>query len=100
MISCAFVAAFTIFSQALSCTSLYNGEKSKHLYEQNWTGHLATVTVVLNLFRHVASLLQKMATSRAHKAQTRIETLGLLQKVQEQSLLFVAKILYKVYNAM
>ena len=61
----------------------YNGEKLKRLLEQRWTGHLATVTAVLNFFQHITSLLQETVTSRACKAETRIKTSGLLQEVQE-----------------
>ena len=59
----------------------YNGEKLKHLLEQKWTGHLAIGTALLNSFQHITSLLQEMGTSRAHKAKTRIEALGLLPEV-------------------
>ena len=75
--------------------SHYNGEKFKRLLEQGWTGHLATVTAVFNSFQHVTSLLQEMGISRARKAERRIETSGMLRKVQEHSFLFIAKMLYK-----
>ena len=55
----------------------YNGEKLKRLHEQRLTGHLATVTTVLNSFQHTTSL-QEIDTSRAHKAETCIEASGLL----------------------
>ena len=74
----------------------YNGEKLKRLLEQRWTGLLAAVTAVLNSFQHITSLLQEMGTLRAHKAETCIEASGLLREVQEQSFLFIAKMLYKV----
>ena len=77
---------------ALHC----NGENLKRLFEQRWTGHLATVTAALNSFQHITSLIQEMGTSRGHKAEARIEASGLLQEVQEQSFLFIAKMLYKV----
>ena len=69
------------------CGSLYNfflkltfalhckDEKSKRLLDQRWTGHLDAVTV-LNSFQHITSLLQELGTSRAHKAETRIEASG------------------------
>ena len=74
----------------------YYGEKLKCLLKQRWTGHLATVTAVLNFFQHVKSLLQEMGTSRAHKPETHIKASGLLQDMQEQSFLFIATMLYKV----
>ena len=73
----------------------YDCEKLKHLFEQRWTGHLVTVTAVFKFFQHMTSLLQKIGTSTAHKAETRIEASGLLQEVQEQSFLFIAKMHYK-----
>ena len=70
----------------------------KRLLEQRWTGHLATVTAVLNSFQHVASLLREMGTATAHQAETRIETSGLLREVQGQSFLFCCKdVLQGVY---
>ena len=74
----------------------HNREKLKRLLEQRWTGHLATVTAVFNSLQHITSLLREMATSKTHKAETRIETSGLLREVQEQSFLFIAKMLCKV----
>ena len=56
----------------------YNGEKLKRFLEQRWTRHLATVTVVLICFQHTTTLFKKMATSRAHKAETCIEASSLL----------------------
>ena len=63
--------------------------------------HLATVTAVLNSFLHTTSFFQEMGTgtSRKHKAETRIEAPKLLRKVQEQSFLFISKIIYKVFIA-
>ena len=53
----------------------YNGEELKRLLEQRWTGRLTTITVVLNSFQHITSLLQEMGTSKTHKAETCIEAL-------------------------
>ena len=77
----------------------YNGEKLKHLLEQRWTGHLATVTAALNSFQHITSLLQEIGTLREHKPETRIEGSELLREVQEQRFLFIAKMFYKVCTA-
>ena len=60
---------------------------------------MAALTAALISFQHITSLLQEMGTSRAHKAEMRIEASGLLRKVQEQNFLFIAKMLYKVYIA-
>ena len=51
----------------------YNDEKLKRLLEQRWTGLLAAVTTLLNSFQHMASRLEKMATSRAHIAKNAYE---------------------------
>ena len=56
----------------------YNGGKLKRLLKQKWTGHLATVTAILNSFRHITSLLQEMGTLRAHKPETHIKASGIL----------------------
>ena len=96
MIFCTFVVVFTIFFRKPTVPLYYNGEKLKRLLEQRrWTGHLATVTAVLNSFQHITRLLQEMATSRADKAETRVEASGLLREVQEQNFLSIAKMLYK-----
>ena len=55
---------------------------------------MATVTAVSHSFQHITSLLQEMVTSRVHKAETRIEASELLREGQEQSVLFIAKILH------
>ena len=76
--------------------SLHNNrENLKRLLEQRWTSYLATVTAVLNSFQLITSLIQEIGTSRAHKAQTPTEASGLIREVQEQSFLFIAKMLCK-----
>ena len=82
------------FFRKLTVALHYNDEKLRRLLEQRWSGHLATVTAVLNSFQHITSLLREMSTS--HKVETRIEVSGKLQKVQQQSFLFIAEMLYKV----
>ena len=71
------------------------GATLKRLLEQRWTGHLATEIAVLNSFQHIISH-QEISNSRAHKAETSIETSGLLRELQERSFLFIAKMLYKI----
>ena len=66
-----FVVIFAIFFCKPTVALHYNSEKLKGLLEQRWTGHLATVTAVLNSFQHITSLLQEMSVSRAHKAEIR-----------------------------
>ena len=66
---CTFVVAFHFSLRKLTVALYY----VKRLLELRWTGHLATVTAVFNSFQYITSLFQEMATSRAHKAETRIE---------------------------
>ena len=82
-----FVVVYNVFRKPTIALH-YNSKKLKRLPDQRWTGHLATVTAVFNFFQHVTLLLQEMGTLRAHKAETRIETSGLLREVQKNSILF------------
>ncbi|KAL1272019.1 hypothetical protein QQF64_031035 [Cirrhinus molitorella] len=38
----------------------YKGERLKRLLEQRWTGHLATVSVLLNNYKEITSLLTEI----------------------------------------
>ncbi|KAL1268635.1 hypothetical protein QQF64_033998 [Cirrhinus molitorella] len=42
----------------------YKGERLKRLLEQRWTGHLATVSVLLNNYKEITSLLTEIDSVR------------------------------------
>ena len=49
--------SFYNFFRKVTITLYYIGEKLKCFFDQRWTGHLATVTAVLNSFQHAASII-------------------------------------------
>ena len=74
----------------------HNGINLKCLLEQRWTGRLVTVTASLSFFLTYNIASPKNEYFKAHKAETRIEAFAPLREVQEQSFLFVTKMLHKV----
>ncbi len=74
----------------------YKGERLKRLLEQRWTGHLATVTVILNNIKEITSLLTEIDSVRAHGPELRMEAVGLLREITAPSFLFIAYLVHEV----
>ncbi|KAI2645227.1 Zinc finger MYM-type protein 1 [Labeo rohita] len=74
----------------------YKGERLKRLLEQRWTGHLATVSVILNNFEEITSLLTEIDSVRAHGPELRMEAVGLLREISTPSFLFIANLVHEV----
>ena len=99
-------AAFKDFFEA--CNSLYTffrkptvamhytGRHLKRLLEQRWTGHLATVSIILKSFDDIKSILTDADTVLDYGAETRMEATGLLRKVSDPSFMFLANLTHKV----
>ncbi|KAL7381763.1 hypothetical protein ABVT39_010907 [Epinephelus coioides] len=77
---------------------LYKGETLKRLLDQRWTGHLATVKVVVKSFHNIATLLIEMENTRGLGAEVRIEATGLLCAVTQRSFLFIAHLVMKLLS--
>ncbi|KAI7789318.1 putative homeobox-containing protein 1 [Triplophysa rosa] len=74
----------------------YKGERLKRLLEQRWTGHLATVLVILKNFKEITSLLTEIDSVRAHGPELRMEAVGLLREMTASSFLFIANFVHEV----
>ncbi|KAK0138889.1 hypothetical protein N1851_024562 [Merluccius polli] len=74
----------------------YKGVHLKRLLEQRWTGHLATVSVILKSFDDIKSILTDADTVLDYGAETRMEATGLLRKVSEPSFMFLANLTHRV----
>lgn len=74
----------------------YKGDTLKRLLEQRWTGHLATVTVVLKSFDDIFSLLSEIDSNRAFGTELRIEAAGLIRAVSEPSFEFIGRFVQKI----
>lgn len=74
----------------------YKGDTLKRLLEQRWTGHLATVTVVLKSFDDIFSLLSEIDSNRAYGTDLRIEAAGLIRAVSEPSFEFIGRFVQKI----
>ncbi|KAJ0066809.1 hypothetical protein NL108_002860, partial [Boleophthalmus pectinirostris] len=74
----------------------YKGAHLKRLLEQRWTGHLATVSVILKSFDDIKSVLTDADTVLDYGAETRMEAAGLLHEVSEPSFMFLANFTHKV----
>ncbi|XP_073730590.1 uncharacterized protein [Misgurnus anguillicaudatus] len=74
----------------------YKGERLKRLLEQRWTGHFATVSVLLNNFKDITSLLTEIDSVRAHGTELRMEAVGLLREITAPSFLFIANLVHEV----
>lgn len=74
----------------------YKGVHLKRLLEQRWTGHLATVSVIIKSFNDITFLLTDINSVMAHGAEIRMEATGLLREMTEPSFPFIAQLVHTV----
>ncbi|CAL8278242.1 unnamed protein product [Arctogadus glacialis] len=74
---------------------LYKGETLKRLLDQRWTGHLATVKVVVKSFYDIFTLLTEVENTRGLGAEVRVEATGLLRYITLRRFLFTAHLVKK-----
>ncbi|KAK0153461.1 Zinc finger MYM-type protein 1 [Merluccius polli] len=78
--------------------AVYTGEKLKRLLEQRWTGHLATVTVILKSFDNIVHLLRGIDSTQTSAAEVRMEATGLLKVITRPSFLFIACMTHQILS--
>ncbi|KAL0968294.1 hypothetical protein UPYG_G00264930 [Umbra pygmaea] len=76
----------------------YKGAHLKRLLAQRWTGHLATVSVILKSFNDIKSILTNADTVLNYGAETRMEATGLLRETSEPSFMFLANLTHRVLS--
>lgn len=74
----------------------YRGHTWNVFWSRDWTGHLATVSVILKSFDDIKSILTNADTVLDYSAETRMKAAGLLRKVSEPGFLFLANFTHKV----
>ena len=74
----------------------YKERHLERLLEQRWTGHLATVSVILKSFDDIKLILTDADFVLDYGAETRMEATGLLRKVSDPSFMFLANLTHKV----
>ncbi|KAJ4934288.1 hypothetical protein JOQ06_007087 [Pogonophryne albipinna] len=81
--------------QTQGVTPVYTGQRLKRLLDQRWTGHLGTVSVIVNSFDSVEQFLAEIDSSGL-PTQLRVEAAGLLKAVQEPHFKFTAVMVHKI----
>ncbi|KAG5830956.1 hypothetical protein ANANG_G00298760 [Anguilla anguilla] len=76
----------------------YKGKTLKRLLDQRWTGHLATVNVVVKSFPNIYTLLTKVENTQGHGAEVRVKATGLLRAISQRSFRFLAQSVQKVLS--
>ncbi|ROI52181.1 Zinc finger MYM-type protein 1 [Anabarilius grahami] len=74
----------------------YRCDRLKRLLDQRWTGHLATVAVIVSSFEDITSVLEHVSSARTYGAEVRMEAVGLLREVSDESFIFICHFIHKV----
>lgn len=77
---------------------LCKGERLKHFLEQCWTGHFATVSVVLRSFDDLVTHLKEIDAMRTFGTDVRVEAIGLLWTISECSFRFIAEVVLRILS--
>ncbi|KAJ4944530.1 hypothetical protein JOQ06_013073, partial [Pogonophryne albipinna] len=86
------------FFRKPTVAAVYTGEKLKRLLDQRWTGHLATVTVIMKSFEHIVHLLREIEDNQTSAAEVRIESTGILKAITQPSFQFIACMMYQILS--
>ncbi|MEQ2241738.1 hypothetical protein ILYODFUR_028389 [Ilyodon furcidens] len=84
------------FIRKPTVAALYQGNTMKRLLEQCWTGHLATVEVILKSFQEIAEVLDQVEKTASFPADTGMEASGLRSALSKPSFRFHALIVQKI----
>lgn len=74
----------------------YKGDSLKRLLDQRWSGHLATVSVILKNMEDISAVLSEVNSTRAYGSEVRVEAIGLLQHIQEPNFVFIGHAVHKI----
>ncbi|KAJ4945995.1 hypothetical protein JOQ06_023673, partial [Pogonophryne albipinna] len=83
------------FLKKPTVSAVYTGQRLKRLLDQRWTGHLGTVSVIVNSYDAVEQFLAEIDSSGL-PTQLRVEAAGLLKAVQEPHFKFTAVMVHKI----
>lgn len=83
----------------MQCTTfvqLFQETFDRCTFKDRWTGHLATVLVVIESSIDLISLLTELDIVQALGPEIRMEAAGLLRELSELSFLFIAHFVHKI----
>ncbi|KAJ3609671.1 hypothetical protein NHX12_024187 [Muraenolepis orangiensis] len=86
------------FTRKPTVAAHYQGNTLKRLLEQRWTGHLATVQIILKSFQDIVELLRHVENSASFPADLRMEAAGLLSRILKPSFKFHTQIICKILS--
>ena len=76
------------FLQRPILSQFYEGTKLKRLLEQRWSGHLTTITAVINNHQHLIELMDS-CDERVPDSDTCVEAAGLLKIIRQKKFMFI-----------
>ena len=75
---------------------VYKGERLKRLLDQRWTGHLATVSVIVNSYDALVQFFAQKDSSRRVPPELKVEAVGLLNTISESNFMFTAVMVQRI----
>ena len=76
------------FLQRPILSQFYEGTSLKRLLEQRWSGHLTTITAVINNHQHLIELMNS-CDERVPDSDTCVEAAGLLKIIRQKKFMFI-----------
>ena len=86
------------FIRKPTVATLYKGKILKRLLDRRWTGHLATVKVVVKSLHDISTLLTEVENTRGLGLEVRVEVTGLLRAITQRCFLFIAHRVLKLLS--
>ena len=74
----------------------YKGNTLKRLLDQRWTGHLATVSVILKNMEDITAVLSEVNGNTKCTSDVTVEAAGLLYHVKQPHFVFIGHVVQKI----
>lgn len=84
------------FLKKPTVAAVYTGERLKGLLDERWTGHLATVSVIVNSYDAIVQFLAEIDSSGLQFTEVKEEAAGLLKAINDTHFRFTVVMVHRI----
>lgn len=78
----------------------YTGHTLKRLLEQRWTGHLATLSVIINCYTELIEGLKECSESSSVAGDIKVQATGYLRHISSVQFRCLAQIMHRILSTL
>lgn len=88
------------FTRRPNVSEIYDGTKLKRLLDQRWTGHLATVQVIINSFSEIQEMLEFCSKSSVLAGDVVALAIGFIAQTKAPKFLIIARMMLTLLSTL